>query len=362
MPSYKYQTAQGRTMWFCSFYYQEYNGRRMKKKKSGFSTKRDADAYERDFLLKRSGSPSMTFLQLAENYLDDCSHRLKGTTVHLRATVARTRLLPVFGDMPLETISPTSVRSWENDLLQDGTLSTSYIKAVRGVLSEMFNFAVRFYGLASNPVRMAGPIKANARKQEGARLHVWTREQFARFITSGLDAEYIALFSTLFWTGLRVGEALALTVSDVDLDANTLHVSKTVSRIQQDLCISYVAEKPKTSASVRAVSMPLQLSMILADWMRQSGASNAASMLFGLSMRGNASTVFAKRVQELKLPRIRIHDLRHSHASMLINMGFEPMVIRDRLGHKDIQTTLNTYSHLYPEKMDDVASRLSLPL
>ena len=355
MPSYKYQNAAGRVLWYCSFYFQDYSGRRVKKKKQGFQTKREADQWERDFLAKKTGTPSMTFRQLVENYLDDARARLKPTTVEGVAGSLRCHVLPTFGEMPLDAITPAAVRQWENNELA-GKASFSSVARYKRVFSTVMNFAARFYGLASNPVRAAGALKATGRQQEEKHLHVWTCEEFARFILSGLPPEYIAVFSILFWTGCREGEALALTVGDVDLETSTLSINKTVVSLNGN---RYRAQSPKTPASVRRVSMPSQLVTVLADWMQQTDATAPADMLFGFSTRHGLRSAIHRGARRAGLPEIRVHDLRHSHASMLIDMGFPPIVIRDRLGHKDIETTLNIYSHLYPRAMDEVAARLS---
>ncbi|MCI6099655.1 MAG: site-specific integrase [Selenomonas sp.] len=355
MPSYKYQNAAGRVMWFCSFYYKDYSGRRVKKKKQGFQTKREADAFERDFLTRKTGSPSMTFRQLMENYLEDARARLKPTTIQGMETDLSRHVVPVFGDMPVDEITPAAVRQWENDELARGAALVS-VKRYRREFSAALNFAGRFYGLSSNPVRAAGAIKATGRRQEEKRLHVWMQEQFARFILSGLSPEHIAVFSVLFWTGCREGEALALTTGDVDFSTSTLSITKTVEPLNGR---RFRAQSPKTSASVRRVSMPAQLAAILADWIRLTDARRPADMLFRFCTRNSLGDAMRRGAKKAGLPRIRVHDLRHSHASMLVDMGIPPIVIRDRLGHSDIKTTMNVYSHLYPRAMDDVAARLS---
>lgn len=358
MPSNKYQTASGGTRWRCTFYYRDYTGKNVKKKKSGFSTKREADAWERDFLGKMSGSPSMKFSHLVENYFEDARHRLKPISyVHTRMMV-KNHVLPTFGDMQLDAITPAAVRAWETKLPQESGLAASSCGQVITYLSALFNFAVRFYGLPSNPVRLAGPVQRRAAHMEssdGGRLHFWTVEQFDRFILSDMMPEYILLYSVLFWTGCRVGEARALRVEDVDVDARTIRICKTLSFVSP---MTYIIQCPKTSSSVRTVTIPRHLAAMLGDWIRTLQPTKPATLLFSLTHAPNINNMMRAHAKAAGLPQIRVHDLRHSHASMLVNMGLPPMVIRERLGHKDIQTTLNVYSHLYPKKMDDVADAL----
>lgn len=357
MPSYKYQTSKGAVRWFCSFYARDYMGKNRKIKKSGFATKHDADAWERDYLTTRSGSAaSMTVAQAAANFIDDLSHRRKPSTVATFTFIFNKHILPIFGDRPLAEITAADVRSWENDLIDSG-LSAATCRHIIGRLSALFAFAVRLYGLPSNPVRLAGPVQLSpaASAKNAPELHFWTVEQFARFITSGLSPAYITLFSILFWTGCRIGEALALTKADFSPDAQTLRINKTISTI--DKAHTYI-QPPKTAASVRTIAIPSHLCMILSDWIVKTDMCDPADMFFWFRHNASVEIAFHKATAAAGLPPIRVHDLRHSHASMLVDMGFPPIVIRDRLGHKDIQTTLNIYSHLYPQKQSDVRAAL----
>lgn len=352
LPSYKYTTATGATRWFCSFYARSYDGKNRKIKKKGFLTKRDADEYERDYLATRNGSAlSMTVSQAAANFIDDLSHRRKPSTVQTFTFIFQKHIFPVFGDRQLADITPADTRSWENDLIDSG-LSAATIRHIVGRLSSLFTFAIRFYGLQTNPVRLAGPVQlAPAVTRNAPELHFWTVQQFAHFITSGLPPVYITLFSILFWGGLRLGEALALTKGDFDSNAQTLSISKTISTI--DKSHTYI-QSPKTAASVRTIAIPSHLCMILSDWIMQTDMHNPADMFFWFRYNASIELAFHKAADAAGLPRIRVHDLRHSHASLLVHLGFPPIVIRDRLGHSSIEITLNTYAHLYPQKQSDV--------
>lgn len=355
MPSYKYQTSSGKTMWFVSFYAKDYMGRNIKHKKSGFSTKRAADTYERDFLSKNSGkASSMTFREAAENYLEDMSVTRKPNTVRMTRCVIEKHLLPVFGTQSIIAITSAMVREWQNDMIASGEFSVSTLKIIFGRLSTIFNFAVRMYGLPTNPIHAAHIQFSNINPPKES-LHYWTLHQFQRFITSGLLPEYIVLFMTLFWSGCRLSEALALTRGDYDPVNQTLRINKTLSII--DRTHKYI-QSPKTRSSNRTIVIPKHLCDVLDDWIVQTDISQDADMFFWFTWESDINVYFRHHTADAGLPIIRIHDLRHSHVTMLIHLGFPPLLIRDHMGHKDIGTTLNIYGHLYPSRQDDLRHAL----
>ena len=352
MPSYKYQTKSGHTLWFCAFYTKDtITGKNVKKKKSGFQTKRDADEWERNYLQMRANLPSVSFRSVADAYLEDAAHLLKPHTLYARRLMLARYLLPAFGDQVVGDITPAAIRSFLLSL--DGKMSRSYLATTRALLSTIFSFCTRYYGLPNNPVRSVGKLPAKTKSPDA--LHFWTPEQFARFILSGLYPEHIAIFSVLFWTGMRLGECQALTRKDVDLDNATISISKTVSYVPPR---RFVIQPPKTQAAVRTITIPHRLVAILEDWFRIKIMKSDSDLIFKIRYQANLNELFRLHAKRAGLPIIRIHDLRHSHASMLVDMGFPPIVIRDRLGHKDIQTTLNIYSHLYPHQGQDIADAL----
>lgn len=347
MPSYKYTTKSGKNRWFCAFYCRSYSGENRKIKKSGFITKREADSYERDYLARRSGSASsMTIRQAAENYLDDLAARRKPKTVQNMRAIVTHHVIPVWGNQQLDAIKATDVREWENDLIRGGKYARSTIRYIVSAFSAIFAFSIRLYGLRGNPVQLAGTLQFTSPSTRERGLHFWTVPQFSEFISSGLKPEYILLFSILFWTGARLSEALALTLRDYDSAKQTLHINKTISIVPPK---QKIIQSPKTQASNRTISIPRHLGMMLDDWIQQTDMRKSGDMFFWLAYEKAVESYFHNHAKRAGLPIIRIHDLRHSHASMLINMGFSATAVMARLGHSDIRTTMNIYSHLFPQ-------------
>lgn len=342
MPVYK--KAQSGT-WFCKFCYTDWNGVRRQKKKEGFKTKKEAQDYERDFLNKTKTSCDMLFSHMVELYLEDCRPRLKPTTLNTKETMIQGKILPYFGNLPVDHITPATIRRWQNTMMEQG-YSPTYLKSIHTQASTIFNFAVKYYHLASNPCKMAGTIG----KQKADEMRIWTPDEFSRFVHAvrNKPCSWVA-FHLLFWTGIRSGELLALTREDFNFKEHTLSITKNYARQNQnDLILS-----PKTPKSKRVVSLPPFLTEMVSEYAETQGDGRlfpqTKHYLYHEMQRGCAIS---------GVPKIRIHDLRHSHASFLIEKGFSPLLIAERLGHENIQTTLQIYSHLYPNKQSEVAGKI----
>ncbi|MEG1505425.1 MAG: site-specific integrase, partial [Lachnospiraceae bacterium] len=162
-------------------------------------------------------------------------------------------------------------------------------------------------------------------------------------------------FLLLYWTGMRIGELLALTYEDIDLEKRIITISKSYQRIKGKDMIT----PPKTPKSNRKVMIPPFLAEELKEYCSVLYGITAKERMFRFT-KSYMEHEIVRGVKETGVKRIRIHDLRHSHASLLVEMGFQPLEIAERLGHEKIETTLNTYSHLYPNKQAQLADRLEI--
>ena len=214
----------------------------------------------------------------------------------------------------------------------------------------VFNYAVRYYDLSSNPCTKAGSIGKN----KAERMDFWTKEEFEKFSDAIMDKRYSYMaFMILFWTGMRMGELLALTIADVDLDDRKITISKSYQRI----CGKDIITPPKTPKSNRVISIPIFLVEEIKDYIASLYDAQKTDRLLPIT-KYYLEHEMQRGVKLSGVKRIRIHDARHSHASHLIHLGFTPLEIADRLGHEKVETTLNTYAHLYPEKQSKLADRL----
>lgn len=348
MPAYK---DHKRSTWYCSFYYTDWTGKRKKKKKEGFKTQREAKTFEREFLERSQASPNMTFKNLVELYMEDCKSRLKPTTYSNKEYVIKLKVLPYFKDMAINSIEPTTVRIWQNEFIaHENNYSPTYLKTVNNQLSAIFNFAIKYYKLPSNPARICGSMG----KKNADSMLFWTKEEFKKFIDYVSDKPISEIaFKILFWTGIRSGELLALTLNDFDFKAQTISVNKNYARHGgEDLILT-----PKTPKSKRTITIPLFLCEVVQEYASKLYDYKPNERLFQVT-KYYLRHEMERGVKNTGVKRIRIHDLRHSHASLLIELGFSPLLISERLGHENIETTLNTYSHLYPNKHSEVAEKL----
>ena len=350
--SVKMYLENGKKKYYCSIRYTNHAGERIQHKKQGFTKSSDAKQYEKEFLEKITGSVTMTFRSLSALYLADCKARLKPTTYRQKEYFFKANLIEYFKDMPMCDITPIMIRKWQNKLLtHDPPYSETYMKTCSNWLSAFFNHACKYYGLKSNPVRIAGSIG----KSHSGRLDFWTVTEFKKFMKAlKADEPFIMAFELLFYSGMREGELLALTVTDFDATAATVSISKTLSVIDGKIIIT----PPKTPKSKRIVTLPPKVASHLQDYINSMYEPQQNERLFPTLSKYNLGKTLKRTAAAADVKEIRVHDIRHSHASLLIELGFPPLLISERLGHERIETTLQIYSHLYPNKASEVSMKL----
>lgn len=351
MPSYYDDTTK---TWFCKFYYTDWTGERRQKKKRGFKLQRDAKEWERSFLERQQGQPDMTMESLIQIYMEDIGERMKPTTIYAKENRIQVHILPYFGKQPINAITPAHIRKWQTELMKKTTqtgqpLSPTYLNVLHHTLSGLFNYAVRYHGLQLNPCIVAGSIG----KSKSGVMKFWTLDEYRCFIATVENPLYRPIFDVLYYTGMRVGELLALTFDDMDLDNGVIHITKTLKRINGVDIIT----TPKTIRSKRDILIPQFLIEGLKVYRKQIYEPDGKNRVFPV-LRATILYNLKQHAKRAGLEEIRIHDLRHSHVALLVELGFNPLLIAERLGHEDIKTTLNTYSHLYPNKQIELVGKL----
>lgn len=348
MPAYKDEKT---GKWFAKFYYTNWQGIKKQKWKRGFATKKEALGFERDFLEKQSANPDMTFQNLYEIYMEDMAARLKQSTLLTKKAVLQTHILPFFGSKPINEIKASDVRRWQAKLMSSpNNYSQTYLKKINTELNSIINYAKRFYDLNTNPCGKAGTIG----KTKAEEMDYWTYDEYIAFREGVKDKSlsYIC-FEVLYWTGMREGELLALSPADIDLDNKTISINRTYQRIEgKDVFTS-----PKTRKSKRKIPIPDFLCQELSDYIQSRYMLDADERLFPVT-KSYLSHEMIRGCKNTGVKKIRIHDIRHSHASLLINQGCDALMLADRLGHEKVSTTLNTYSHLFPHKQQELVHSL----
>jgi integrase len=335
--------------WLIQYRYTDWQGNRKKSTKRGFNTKREAEEWLRTFLVTQQADFNMMFEDFLKIYYADMETRLREHTMRTKKYIIDLKVLPFFGKMKMNEIKAADIRKWQNKLIQQGYAPT-YLRTINNQVSALFNYAVKYYDLPNNPCRKAGSIG----KGKADEMQFWTKEEFDKFVDTVMNKQqsYMA-FMTLFWTGMRLGELLALNVGDVDFEKRTISITKSYQRMSGRDVIT----EPKTPRSKRSITIPQFLVIDLQDYVNSMYGVEKEDRLFPIT-KYYLEHEMQRGIKQSGVKRIRIHDIRHSHASMLVELGFSPLEIANRLGHEKIETTLNTYSHLYPNKQEQLADRL----
>lgn len=343
--------------------YHPITGKQIQKYRSGFKTKKEArEEYSRLLLTKPDALEEKQDDVLFQHFIEDIflpwyKTQVKGRTYDNRLPTVR-KHFTFFDNLITTEVTPIHVQKWQLALSKKKYRS-SYIRNVQGLFSMAMDRAV-VLGLAeSNPSKIVGNVKKTKTK-----IDFWTKEEFEKVISLFYKEDYYQHFLFislwfLFMTGMRIGEATAIQWEDIDFDAGVLSIDKTLYYKNLD---NYSFVEPKTKASVRHIALDEDTLTLLHEW--KDVQQSVVQTNFVMSYNGiptqkhtlaNAITRFSEKAE---VHRIRLHALRHSHASLLISMGENPLIIKDRLGHEDIETTLGTYGHLYPNSNFEVAHKL----
>ena len=311
-------------------------------------------AWERDQLSKTRADLDMTFARFVEIYTTDLKTRVKENTWHTKEHIIRTKILPYFGKRKMNEIQAKDIIAWQNEMMnardkRGKPYSPVYLKTLHSQLSSIFNHAVRYYDLRENPV---AKVK-NMGKGQTREMLFWTPEEYRKFSFEIMDKpmSYYA-FEMLYWCGIREGELLALTPADFNFERKTVSITKSYQRLDGRDIIT----DPKTPKSVREIAMPDFLIEEMKDYMKQIYGLEKDDRLFPVT-KYYLKHEMTRGAAAAGVKRIRIHDLRHSHISLLIDMGYTPLAIADRVGHESITITYK-YAHLFPSTQTEMANKL----
>ena len=296
--------------WYVMARYVNWKGERRQKCKRGFATKKEAQEWERMFQLQNASDLDMSFEAFTELYIRDVKTRLKENTWLTKEHIIRTKILPYFGKLRISEISTKEIITWQNELLayrdeKKKPYSQTYLKTLHNQLSAIFNHAVRYYELRSNPAAKVG----NMGSEEHKEMLFWTKEEYKKFSFEMMDKPVsFYAFEMLYWCGIREGELLALTAADFDFEKETVRINKSYQRLHGEDVIT----TPKTKKSNRMIKMPKFLCEEMQEYL---------SMLYGLKKKDRIFTVtksylhheMDRGANAAGVKRIRIHDLRHPY-------------------------------------------------
>lgn len=350
----KYKTKRGAVKWKTQFRYKDWTGESKKHKKEGFDKQGDAKEYEREFLLKNSRSCDMAFKSLVELYRADAEHRVREGTQGTQDSIIDKWLLPFFGELPVNEIDAVVIRKWQNKVMSAINPRTgkkyadTYIRSINSRLSAIFNYAVMFYHLQINPCRPAGYMG----KKKAGKMKFWTLDEFNQAMAHVSNWGFRVAFQIMYWLGLREGECLALQPADI-LPTKVARIEKTHHRRKGE----DTNGPPKTENSYRDTSMPDFLYDEVLRYIDALYDIDAHDRIFYFQ-KGTLGRALTEAAKAAGVKRIRIHDLRHSHAALLVELGYSIVAVAERLGDT-VEVAMSTYSHLYPNKMEAIASDLN---
>lgn len=353
--------------WYYEFRYKTATGEVKRRRKRGFALKNEAKEAESLERLKLKDSPpsQMTLKQLYDMYVVSKSPEwLPGTKKNFTRKVIA-HIMPYFENIQIDKITTKDIEDWKTSLYEkrkdDGEkYKPDSLNKIRGYFSAMFNYAISHQFLVFNPVRAVPGFKdPNAR--ENVEKTVWSLEEFQKFITK-VDNQMWHVFFTFLWcTGTRIGEAQGVMFKDINFRKKTVTISKSIDTKQKG--IPYVINPTKTKKT-RIIELPNELIKLLKVYYKKHvniDGWHEDLFLFGLSKPLPNTTVDKTRKKYIEMAGVKYissHCFRHSHATYLLSNGIDIKSVSERLGHKDVQETLNTYVHVLPSNRDRILALL----
>ena len=351
----KEKTKDGRK-WFFKAYYTDLSGNQKQFKSKKFITKKQAQDEERLFFINIKGiiNKNMTFEELYNDFHYFQEQRIKITT--LVGYEKSWRQLQSLANVKLNDFTVNHYNKWKMDIHKK-KCTTGYKNSLYKFLKTLLNYAIKYhnFNFADTIFKMEGFTNPNELKKE---MLFFDYEEFKKFIAVELDITYKTFFKMLYYCGLRLGEAKALTWKDIDFENKQVTINKNlISKIKGQ---RYIISTPKTKSSIRTLPIPKNLLnelKILYQYSKSFYKFNDKYFVFGGAFPLADTTIKVRKNKNCKLAKvkqIRVHDFRHSCASLLINNNANIVLVAKYLGHSKIDMTLNIYSHLYKNQMSDI--------
>lgn len=333
------------------------------KRLSGYKTKKDAEKGYRDYLdnnaiiTNKSNNSDLLFKAIFNKYIEYKKDRLKGSSIFDIESGYTNHIEPFFANMKIFQITKHHILEWQDNLTKQ-KYSYQHKTKLRGLLSNIFKYAILYYDLPTNPVLQVESFRRTESKKE---MPIWSLDEFKKFISCVDDILYKTFFTLLYLTGCRKGEIFALNWQDIDFDNKTISITKNLTRKVKNKTYDITSTKTNTN---RAIMIPDTMIELLQKYKLSLEKHPAKTdFVFGgdYPIAENTTTRrFEDYIKKADVPKIHLHCLRHSHASLLIENGENIVAISKRLGHARIEQTLNTYSHLMPNTEFSMVSKLNI--
>jgi integrase len=351
---------------------------RRRETKAGFATQKECQAAMNKLLVAVEqhdySAPTKASVKeyLTKEWLPAVKATIRPSTYNSYVQHVECHIVPHIGAVKLQKLSGSQVNALYAKLAEkdkkDGEtgLSPMTIHHVHSCLHKACKDAVRWGHISRNPLDAADPPR---KKGDGTReMRTWTKEQLKAFLEAIADDRLSPLWYTIAMTGMRRGEAIGLRWSDVDLENARLSVRRALVPVSGEVVVS----EPKTVKGRRVIALdPGTVEVLKAQAARQLDEQHDwdeawidSGLVFtaenGAALDPESVTrYFRQAVKRSLLPSIRLHDLRHTHATVALQAGIHPKVVSERLGHATVSITLDTYSHAIPAMQEEAAALIA---
>lgn len=347
-------------------------GKRKQKTKGGFKTKKAAQEALNELVYEVNKGVYIvdnksTFEEVANEWLDNYRIRWEQTTYETTSRCAKKWVIPYFKDMKIQDVKVVHGQRFMT-YLSESELANSYIKRVFNVAKQIFNYAVDLELIAKSPL-IRVPVPSERSYQSD--LSTWTFEEANRFLKAAITDRpfYHNVAAVAIFTGMRKGEIMGLRKQDVDFTQKTIKVEQALHETKDH---GLYFGPPKTASSKRTIYFDENVERVLKNQIKRNAelklalgaAYNDHDLIFcredGDPYRPSSfNRPFNRLTKKAGVPQIRFHDLRHTHATLLLELGTNSKLIAERLGHSDVKITLNTYSHVTPNMQADAINAFS---
>lgn len=333
-------------------------------KKRGFKTKQEA---HKAMLELEQSLTFGTYIQpnkilykeyLLERFLEDKMTKVKKQTLNTYRWIVEKHIIPAIGDVELTKLNPMIIQGLYNKLTKEKVLSDENIQKVHTLINDSLKKAERWGLISRNPAALVDRPKAVKKE-----ITVWNVEEVRQFLKyAKKSGRYYIAFLLASTTGMRQGEILGLRWKDVDFENGCVRITQTLSSDGKDL-LPYT----KTKSGSRTIDLPEEtVTALKKHWLFIRGEREKNRSYKNLDLvvctefgtpthKSNIRRVFKSIIKKADIPKIRFHDMRHTHATLLLLQGVNPKIVSERLGHADVRITLDTYSHLLPSMQKDTA-------
>ncbi|MEK4636832.1 site-specific integrase [Bacillus sp. FSL W8-0519] len=330
-------------------------GRRKQKWISGYDRKKDAQADLSKILVEmQEGSyiepTKMTVREFFIQYLAARKINLRETTYYNYRKHINNHIIPKLGNIPMQKLKGIDLERFYSSLSEG--MKPVTVRSIHQIVRTALAYAVRHEIVKKNVADVISPPTAGA---DARTVNTWTEEEVLLFLENAKESRYYIAYLLAITCGMRKGEILGLQWKDIDFERRTLSVNRSLSHITKEF------HEPKTSSGKRLIVLPEITLLALQEHLlkineekERYGEGYNDYDLVCPTYNGNPcnfrslTQLWKKLIKKSGVPDIRFHDLRHTHATLMLKQGIHPKIVSERLGHKKVGITLDTYSHVVP--------------